>query len=94
MELEGGCYRVVGAGLWLLQDEVYAFLRVAGWRVWSWSWSAAEATLLDKVYAPLRAAGVGAGILLLLPYWMKCTPSFAPPDSVRGAGAGRPLPLP
>ena len=32
--------------------------------------------------------GAGAGLLPLLPYWTRSTPSFAQPGGVRGAGAG------
>ena len=53
---------------------------------------AADSTLLGEVYAFLRAArrmrGAGAGLLPLLPYWTRSTPSFAQPGGVRGAGAG------
>ena len=48
----------------------------------------------SQKWAIHRELTTAAGRLLLLLYWTRSTPSFAPPGGVRGSGAGRLLPLP
>ena len=61
----------------------------------SWGWRSEPLDLSPPIFyvfpcAAWGASGAGSGRPLLLPYWTRSTPSFAPPGGVRGAGAGRP----